>query len=70
MDNGKIIARTFPGQIVTIPVDESETYLRNYFNRAYEANFRDRNPQTTRQLWSMTKPEYIKEDRGKTERIG
>jgi gliding motility-associated lipoprotein GldJ len=45
--NGKIIARSFPGQIVTVPVDESETFLRNNFNRAYEVNFRDGDPQTT-----------------------
>jgi hypothetical protein len=28
LSNGKIIVRSFPGQIAQVPVDEQETYLR------------------------------------------
>jgi hypothetical protein len=32
LSNGKIIVRTFPGQIAQVPVDENETYLRQNFD--------------------------------------
>jgi hypothetical protein len=30
LSNGKIIVRSFPGQIAQVPVDEQETYLRQF----------------------------------------
>lgn len=39
--NGRIVANTLPGQIVQVPVDENETYLRTNFNKADNINYRD-----------------------------
>jgi gliding motility-associated lipoprotein GldJ len=38
---GKVIATNFPGQIVNIPIDENETYLRQNFDKSYNVNYRD-----------------------------
>jgi gliding motility-associated lipoprotein GldJ len=41
LSNGKIIARNYPGQIVQVPVDEKETYLRQNFDKSDNVNYRD-----------------------------
>jgi gliding motility-associated lipoprotein GldJ len=41
LSNGKIIARSFPGQIAQVPVDEKETYLRINFDKSDNVNYRD-----------------------------
>ncbi len=46
--NGKIIARNSPGQIVQVPIDEKETYLRVNFDKSDERNYRDGDKQSTR----------------------
>ena len=46
--NGKIIARNAPGQIVQVPIDEKETYLRVNFDKSDERNYRDGDKQSTR----------------------
>jgi hypothetical protein len=43
LSNGKIIVRSFPGQIAQVPVDEQETYLRQNFKRVTNVNYRDIN---------------------------
>jgi gliding motility-associated lipoprotein GldJ len=48
LSNGKIVARTKPGEIAQIPVDQNETYLRQNFNKSDEINFRDGDKQSTR----------------------
>ncbi|HEX9980889.1 MAG TPA: gliding motility lipoprotein GldJ [Flavobacterium sp.] len=48
LPNGKIMARNFPGEIATVPVDENETYLRQNFDRSDNRNFRDGDKQSTR----------------------
>ncbi len=48
LSNGKIIARNRPGEIVQVPVDEKETYLRQNFNKSDEINYRDGDKQSTR----------------------
>ncbi len=48
LSNGKIIARNKPGELVQIPVDENETYLRQNFNQSNEINYRDGDKQSTR----------------------
>jgi hypothetical protein len=40
LSNGKIIVRTFPGQIAQVPVDENETYLRQNFDKSNNINYR------------------------------
>ena len=48
LSNGKVIARNFPGQIATVPVDEKETYLRQNFDKSNNINYRDGDKQSTR----------------------
>lgn len=46
--NGKIVARSFPGQIAQVPVDENETYLRVNFSTSDNRNYRDGDVQSSR----------------------
>ncbi|WMW77398.1 gliding motility lipoprotein GldJ [Flavobacterium sp. 20NA77.7] len=48
LSNGKIMARSFPGQIAQVPVDENETYLRQNFDKSDNRNYRDGDRQSTR----------------------
>lgn len=48
LPNGKILARNFPGEIATVPVDENETYLRQNFDKSDNRNYRDGDKQSTR----------------------
>ena len=48
LPNGRIIARNVPGQIVQVPVDDKETYLRQNFDKSDERNYRDGDKQSTR----------------------
>ncbi len=48
LPNGKVIARNFPGEIATVPVDENETYLRQNFDKSDNRNYRDGDKQSTR----------------------
>ena len=48
LSNGKIIAKTLPGQIAQIAVDEEETYLRTNFATSDNRNFRDGDRQSSK----------------------
>ncbi|TYA74845.1 gliding motility lipoprotein GldJ [Seonamhaeicola marinus] len=48
LPNGKVIARDLPGEIVQVPIDENETYLRTNFDRSNEINFRDGDKRSSR----------------------
>jgi gliding motility-associated lipoprotein GldJ len=50
LSNGKIIARNLPGEILQVPVDENETYLRTNFDRSNEINFRDGDKRSSRRF--------------------
>jgi gliding motility-associated lipoprotein GldJ len=52
LSNGKLIARTYPGQIEQVPVDENETYLRLNFDKSNHKNYRDGDKQSTRNFKS------------------
>ena len=41
LSNGKIIARTLPGEIKQVAIDENETYLRTNFSKSDNRNYRD-----------------------------
>src|SRR5690606_10696262 len=41
LSTGKLVARGLPGQIVQVPIDENETYLRTNFDKSNQINFRD-----------------------------
>lgn len=48
LSNGKVVARNLPGEILQVPVDENETYLRTNFDRSNEINFRDGDKRSSR----------------------
>lgn len=41
LSNGKIIARTLPGEIKKVPIDDEDTYLRTNFSESDNRNYRD-----------------------------
>lgn len=48
VSNGRIMARNFPGQILQVPVDEKETYLRQNFSTSDNRDYRDGDKQSTK----------------------
>ena len=46
--NGRIVARNKPGEIVQVPVDDKETYLRQNFDKSDERNYRDGDKQSSK----------------------
>ncbi|MCB0447578.1 MAG: gliding motility lipoprotein GldJ, partial [Gelidibacter sp.] len=48
LSNGKIMARNLPGEILQVPVDENETYLRTNFSESDNRNFRDGDKRSSR----------------------
>ena len=50
LSNGKLIARNLPGEILQVPVDENETYLRTNFDKSDEINFRDGDKRSSRRF--------------------
>ncbi|GAA4805436.1 gliding motility lipoprotein GldJ [Litoribaculum gwangyangense] len=53
LSNGKVIARNLPGEILQVPVDENETYLRTNFDKSNEINFRDGDRRSSRYFESF-----------------
>lgn len=53
LSNGKIVARVLPGEIITYPVDEEDTYLRTNYTRSDNRDFRDGDPASTRYYQSF-----------------
>ncbi|WP_445732676.1 gliding motility lipoprotein GldJ [Mariniflexile sp.] len=53
LSNGKIVARNLPGEILQVPVDQNETYLRTNFDKSNEINFRDGDRQSSRRFESF-----------------
>merc|ERR1711974_497328 len=41
LSNGQVVARNLPGEILQVPINEDETYLRTNFDRSDNRNFRD-----------------------------
>lgn len=54
LSNGKIVARALPGEILEIPVDENETYLRTNFSESDNRDFRDGDKKSTRYYQSFS----------------
>ncbi|MEP3838026.1 MAG: gliding motility lipoprotein GldJ [Algibacter sp.] len=57
LSNGKVIARNLPGEILQVPVDENETYLRTNFDKSNEINFRDGDKRSSRYFESFNDDE-------------
>jgi gliding motility-associated lipoprotein GldJ len=53
LSNGKIIARNLPGEILQVPVDEEETYLRTQFSESDNRDYRDGDRRSTRYYQSF-----------------
>ena len=59
LSNGKVIARNLPGEILQVPVDENETYLRANFDKSDEINFRDGDKRSSRYFESFNDDEEL-----------
>ncbi|WOD44417.1 gliding motility lipoprotein GldJ [Hwangdonia lutea] len=59
LSNGKLIARNLPGEILQVPVDENETYLRTNFDRSNAINFRDGDKRSSRYFESFNDDEEL-----------
>ncbi|MGO4912284.1 MULTISPECIES: gliding motility lipoprotein GldJ [unclassified Leeuwenhoekiella] len=57
LDNGKIIARNLPGEILQVPVNDDDTYLRTQFSESDNRNFRDGDKQSSRYYQSFSDSE-------------
>jgi len=57
LSNGKIVARNLPGEILQVPVDDNETYLRNNFDTSDNRNFRDGDKGSSRYFESFNDEE-------------
>ncbi|MDO7170805.1 gliding motility lipoprotein GldJ [Mariniflexile sp. AS56] len=57
LSNGKVIARNLPGEILQVPVDENETYLRANFDKSDQINFRDGDRQSSRRFDDFSEEE-------------
>ncbi|MFI1771822.1 gliding motility lipoprotein GldJ [Thalassobellus citreus] len=59
LSNGKVVARNLPGEILQVPVDENETYLRTNFDKSNEINFRDGDKRSSRYYEDFNDDEEI-----------
>ena len=62
LSNGKLIARSLPGEIYQVPVDENETYLRTNFSKSDQINYRDGDKKSTRYYQSFSDEEEEADD--------
>ncbi|GER57937.1 gliding motility lipoprotein GldJ [Patiriisocius marinus] len=53
LSNGKVVARDLPGEILQVPVDEQETYLRTQFSKSDNRDYRDGDKRSTRYYQSF-----------------
>ena len=53
LSNGKLIALYLPGEILQVPVDDNETYLRTNFSDSDNRDFRDGDKRSTRYYQSF-----------------
>lgn len=54
LENGKIIVRVLPGEILQVPIDGEDTYMRTQFTESDNRNFRDGDKQSSRLLFSYS----------------
>ncbi len=57
LSNGKIVARNLPGEILQVPVDENETYLRTNFSESDNRDYRDGDKRSSRYYQSFSDEE-------------
>jgi len=49
LSNGNVVARNLPGEILQVPVNDDDTYLRTQFDHSDNRNFRDGDARSSRQ---------------------
>ena len=64
LSTGKLIARSLPGEIYQVPVDENETYLRTNFSKSDQINYRDGDKKSSRYYQSFS-DEEVEDDNTK-----
>lgn len=62
LSNGKIVARNLPGEILQVPVDENETYLRTNFSESDNRDYRDGDKRSSRYYQSFADDETESSD--------
>ena len=62
LSNGKIVARNLPGEILQVPVDENETYLRTNFSKSDNRDYRDGDKRSSRYYQSFADDESENQD--------
>ena len=65
LSNGKIIARNLPGEILQVPIDDNETYLRTNFSDSDNRDYRDGDKRSTRYYQSFGDEEEEEVDESK-----
>ncbi|MFD1615579.1 gliding motility lipoprotein GldJ [Gelatiniphilus marinus] len=69
LSNGKVIARNLPGEILQVPVDENETYLRTNFDKSNAINFRDGDRRSSRNFENFNDDEETEESTSSTRQM-
>lgn len=54
LSNGKVVARHLPGEVLQVPVDEEETYLRTNFDQSDNRDYRDGDRRSSRHYFSFS----------------
>ncbi|MBT0607490.1 gliding motility lipoprotein GldJ [Aequorivita echinoideorum] len=62
LSNGKIVARNLPGEILQVPIDENETYLRTNFSKSDNRDFRDGDKRSSRYYQSFGSEDESEEE--------
>src|SRR5690606_32534709 len=50
LPTGKLAVRQLPGELIQVPIDEQETYLRLNFSKSDNRNYKDGDPQSKRHV--------------------
>lgn len=69
LSNGKIVARNLPGEILQVPVDSEDTYLRTNFTESDNRNFRDGDKRSTRGFMSFNQFDDEAEETSTTDKM-
>ncbi|QQY83424.1 gliding motility lipoprotein GldJ [Tamlana sp. s12] len=69
LSNGRVIARDLPGEILQVPVDENETYLRTNFDRSNHINYRDGDKRSSRYFESFNDEDLGKDPEAETRQM-
>ncbi len=69
LSNGRVIARDLPGEILQVPVDENETYLRTNFDRSNHINYRDGDKRSSRYFESFNDENLGKDPEAETRQM-